>query len=413
MKIAREKQYDILVAGGGLAGVAAAVQAARMGKKVVIVEKTVQLGGLATIGLVNFFVSMCNGRGVQIIKGMADEFLRLAVRYGYDDIPEVWRAGEPGLGATNTRLVTHFSAPVYALALLELTANAGVDVLFDSVVTDLECVGGHIAAALVYGKSGYTRIQAQMFVDTTGDGDLLCMAGIPTVSRGNYHTYIALGTDVIRCRRAAEAQDIEKLYCSCFGGNAALSGKGHPEGMPLWDGTDSDQISAYLKTNQLQLLENIKSGDRQKRDLLTLPAMAQFRTTRHIDGDATLRTEDMYCHQADSIGAICNFEMRDQLYEVPYGTLVKTGFDNIITAGRSAAADGYAWEILRVIPPAILTGQAAGMAASMALDSGCPIARVDIAALQKGLADTGVIIHFNDAWVPGNQKQEYTDIGHI
>ena len=74
--------YDVLVAGGGLAGVAAAVAAARAGKRVLLLEKSQKLGGLATLGLINLFVPMCNGRGKQIIFGMAEEFLRLSIRNG-------------------------------------------------------------------------------------------------------------------------------------------------------------------------------------------------------------------------------------------------------------------------------------------------------------------------------------------
>ena len=69
MEFAKKCKYDVFVAGGGVAGVAAALQAARCNKKAVVIEKSTQLGGLATIGLINLFVPMCNGRGVQIIKG--------------------------------------------------------------------------------------------------------------------------------------------------------------------------------------------------------------------------------------------------------------------------------------------------------------------------------------------------------
>ncbi len=81
-------KYDVIVAGAGVAGVAAALGAKRAGKKVLLIEKTITPGGLATIGLVNFFVPMCNGRGTVIIKGMAEEFLRLSIKYGFDSIPE-------------------------------------------------------------------------------------------------------------------------------------------------------------------------------------------------------------------------------------------------------------------------------------------------------------------------------------
>ena len=87
--------YDVIAAGGGVAGAAAALAAARAGKRTLLLEKATALGGLATIGLINFFVPMCNGRGRQIIFGMAEEFLQLARKHGYDDLPEVWKNGEP------------------------------------------------------------------------------------------------------------------------------------------------------------------------------------------------------------------------------------------------------------------------------------------------------------------------------
>jgi hypothetical protein len=142
--------------------------------------------------------------------------------------------------------------------------------------------------------------------------------------------------------------------------------------------------------------------------------MPQFRTTRRIDGDYTLTTEDKYKHFEDSIGAICDFDNRDILYEVPYRTLVRRGFDNIITAGRSAAAEGYAWDVLRVIPPAIITGQAAGDAAGISIDSGVSIAEINLPKLQKTLEEEKVIIHFDDSLIPEDtEKVESVDIGHF
>jgi hypothetical protein len=141
--------------------------------------------------------------------------------------------------------------------------------------------------------------------------------------------------------------------------------------------------------------------------------MPSFRTTCRIDGDYTLKTDDVYKHFDDSVGAICDFTYKDLLYEVPLRTLVRKGFPNMITAGRSASGEGYAWDVLRVIPPAILTGQAAGVAASLSLDAGCAIADVDIPTLQSVLASQNVMIHFDDAWIPEDKRGETVDIGHI
>ena len=80
--------------------------------------------------------------------------------------------------------------------------------------------------------------------------------------------------------------------------------------------------------------------------------------------------------------------------------MVKSGYDNMITAGRTVAGEGYAWDVLRVIPPAIITGQAAGQAAAQALNERCAIAKVNMPALQAALAQQRVQIHFNNADVP-------------
>ena len=86
--------YDVIVAGAGVAGIAAAINAKRAGKSVLLIEKSINMGGLATIGLINLFVPMCNGHGIAICKGMAEELLRMSIRYSYDTLPEHWQNPE-------------------------------------------------------------------------------------------------------------------------------------------------------------------------------------------------------------------------------------------------------------------------------------------------------------------------------
>ncbi|MBR4058995.1 MAG: FAD-dependent oxidoreductase [Lachnospiraceae bacterium] len=399
-------EYDVIVAGGGVAGVAAAVAAKRMGKSVLLIEKSIGLGGLATNGLVNLFVPMCNGRGVQIIKGMAEELLRLSVKYGYDTIPEAWQNGEPGNGE-RTRYVTKFSGPIFTLALIDFVHGEGVDLLFDTIITAPVMEGNVCRGLIVENKTGCEFYGAKMVIDTTGDADVLYRAGVPTVQGQNYHTYAPKSVTLDSCRKAAEAEDMSKLYGSfIMGGRANLYGGNQPEGKPTRGGTTVKDITEYVIENHIECLENIKDSDRRKRTIVTLPTMPQFRTTRHIDGDYVLQTEDAYKHFDDSIAAICDFDRRDYLYEVPYRTLTRKGFPNLITAGRSAAAAGYAWDVLRVIPPAILTGQAAGVACAMALDDGTGLDNIDICKLQKILESQDVMIHFDDALVPAKEEED-------
>ena len=406
--------YDVIVAGGGVAGAAAAVSAARHGVRTLLIEKTVNPGGLATNGLVNFFVPMCNGRGKQIVTGLAEEFLRLSVRYGFDTLPPEWKDGEPDK-PTNVRYVTRFSAPVFSLALAELLVQSGVDILYDTVVSrPVSTVPGTIDGLITESKSGREYYAAQTFIDATGDADILYRAGAPTVPGRNFFTYYAYAVSADSMKKAAEAGDVSQAYFPLHGGAATLYGTHQPEGERLYEGTTNADVTEYMLKNQLLALETVKQHDRRRYDVTMLPAMAQLRTTRRIDGAYTLTERDKYVHHADSVGAICDFDNRDYLYEVPFRTLYNHALQNVLTAGRSAAAEGYAWDVLRVIPPAILTGQAAGTAAAIGVKAGIPPVRVDIAVLQKALEKDGVTVHFDDALVPGRDAADTkADVGHL
>ena len=122
---------------------------------------------------------------------------------------------------------------------------------------------------------------------------------------------------------------------------------------------------------------------------------------------------DAYRHFDDSVCAICDFDRRDFLYEVTYRVMVKTGYDNIIAAGRCTSGSGYGWDVLRVIPVAILTGQVSGIACSQMLDSGADICGVDISALQAELERENVKIHFDDDLIPEVIESVRVDVGEM
>ena len=405
-KIECRGSYDVIVAGGGVAGCAAALSAVRSGKSALIIEKSQIFGGLATLGLINFFVPMCNGRGKQIIYGMAEEFLSLSIKYGYDTIPEIWKNGDPANYPENgPRYITHYSADIFALALTEQLHTEGVDIMFDSVVSMPVMNGCHCDGLIIENKSGREYYEGKIIIDTTGDADVLYRAGVPTVQRGNFYTYIAKLITIDSCRKAAESGNIRDAMTGIAGGGSSLYGKGHPQGMPLFTGTTSKDVNNYLITNQLHMLSKLKQTDRFSRNVVTLPGMCQYRTTRRIDGDYVLREADVYRHFDDSVGAINDFDRRDYLYEIPYGTLICSKYDNLLTAGRSAAGEGYAWDVLRVIPPAIISGQAAGLAAAQAIDEACGVGAIDIRKLQASLEAGNVDIHFDDADIPEKDRR--------
>lgn len=411
-KIKKAGKWQVVVCGGGVAGVAAAVAAARAGKKTLLIEKTLSLGGLATNGLVNYFVPMCNGRGKQIIFGMADEMLRLAMKTGWTTVKDCWKHDYP---EKQGRLDGKFSPAIFALALSDMLHTSGAELYLDTVISGAEVENGHIKGIVIDSKSGREYIEADFFVDTTGDADLLWRAGVPTVTGGNYFTYYAFGMNFDTMRSALEKKDISAAYRWYMGGRANLYGGGQPEGRRLYTGVTKEDVTEYVLENQKLLYESISKEDKNSFDLTLLPVMPQMRTTRRIDGDATFSEKDAYVHFSDSVCAINDFDRCDFLYEVRFGTLVKNGFDNVITAGRTASASGYGWDVLRVIPPAILTGQAAGNACSLAIDEGKPIYGITVEKLQSVMEKQNSPVHFDDALVPKDKTktEKGEDNGHI
>lgn len=404
-EIPEKAPYDLIVCGGGVAGAAAALAARRAGCSVLLAEKGTILGGLATAGLINLFVPLCNGRGQQIVNGLAEEFLRLAIRHGYDTLPEIWRNGEPA-EATAERCMTAFSPCIFALALTELLAAAGVELLFDAVAAEPVMSGTHCDGVIFQTKAGREFRRAGIVIDATGDADLLVRAGVPVVRGRNFFTYFGRRITLESCRHAAETGDIGKAFLGIAASNADLYGNRQPDGVEKITGTEPEEISSYLTANHRRMLAELRRSGRRERDVIGLPTVPQFRTTRRIDGEYTLSETDLYRHFPDSVGTVCDFERCDRLFEVPYRTLMRSPYDNLLTCGRSAAGIDYLWDILRVIPAAILTGQAAGTAAALALETGGNLLAPELPKLQRRLAATGVMIHFPDSLVPAQPAEE-------
>jgi len=398
-----KKNYDIIVAGGGVAGVAAALTARRCGKTVLLLEKSILLGGLATLGLVNYFVPMDDGKGHQVCFGMADEWLRESDLYGYGTIAPEWRSRMNGMPAQKTtkRLNQHFSAYIFAMQLTEKVVNAGVDLLFDCLATEPVMENGVCRGVVTESKSGRQYFEGKMIIDTTGDADLLRRVGVPTENGKNYSVYMGDIVSLDSCKKALETGMIRDIYESFYGSYGKSTGRDHPEGVPNWSGTTVEDVTDYAVYNQLQMLEKLKqNGLGHTREVVRIPHMPQFRTTCHMVGDYVLKKEDENRHFDDSVAAINDLLRRGYLFEVPLRCLCRRDYPNLLTAGRCASAEGHGWEVLRPIPPAILTGQAAANAACLAIDEDCPVSDVDIRKLQDILENRDrVMIHFPDEWL--------------
>ena len=312
-------------------------------------------------------------------------------------------------------MVNRYSPYIFALQLTEQIQKEGVDLLFDCIAAQPIMEGNRCVGVVTESKSGREYYEADAVIDTTGDCDILRRAGVPVVAGQNFYTYVGKKITLDTCREAVEKGNIRYAYKNYSGGGINLYGKDQPAEKPLWSGLTVEEVTDYLVDNQLEMLRKVKEEDRNSRDIAMLPMMPNFRTTCRIEGDYTLQEEDHYRHFEDSVCAINDFDRKDFLYEVPLRCLCRKEFPNLITAGRSASAAGYAWDIVRVIPPAILTGQAAAEAAALALETNRPVAEVDIATLQVRLEkDDNILIHFPEEWVPAEIKVEsgHTE-GHL
>lgn len=398
-KLSMKKEYDIIVCGGGVAGVAAAVTAANHGHSVLLLEKSNILGGLATLGLINFFVPMCNGRGKQIIFGLCEKWTRMSALYGYDTIQPEWKDGEPK-EPTTVKYCQRYSPYIFALQLTEEIGKCGADLLFDCIACDPVMEGNVCKGVITESKGGTEYYGCKMLIDVTGDCDVLRRGGVPVVAGENFYTYVGKMINLDTCQKAIDSHDIRLAFTGLAGGSINLYGDNQPADIPRWSGLSAEEVTDYLVRNQLHMLDKLKGDDRFSREIAMLPMMPQFRTTAHIAGDYSLKVQDVYKHFDDSICAINDFEHRDHLFEVPLRTITRKDYPNMLTAGRGASGIGYGWDLLRVIPPAIITGQAAALAASHALKEKTGVAQVDIRALQHALEKENIMVHFPDEYIP-------------
>jgi hypothetical protein len=384
-------KYDVIVVGGGIAGVGAALAARRNGCRVLIIEKSVVLGGLATLGLIAIYLPLCDGRGKKVTGGIAEELLHLSIKYGYNDLAPEWKDGK-GVGAKK-RYTTSFSPSEFIYALDELMTSEGIDLSFDTVFCKPVMDGRSCRGVIVENKSGRRAYTAKMFVDASGDSDLFFRAGAGCVEEKNYLAYWFYRTDLQRMQKAVESGNVMDGICLEWRGSFRQDGS-YTLGQKNYRGTSGKDVTRFILNGRKILKEEMDRNRKDKGSLIALPGMAQFRRTRRIKGLYLLKETDALKHFDDSIGCTGHWMKPGIVYEIPYRALVSRDISNVLASGRMISASGDAWEATRVIPPAALTGQAAGIAAALAIRKKCPVAEVPVANLQKGLQDSGILLHY-------------------
>jgi hypothetical protein len=399
-------EYDVIVVGGGVAGVSAALSAARHNAKVLIIEKQVVFGGLATAGHVIYYDPLCDGMGHKVYSGVSEELFYTSIKYGYNTLAGEWRGGPPEV-ATQKRYSTVFNGPAFIFALDELVVSAKIDILFDTVFCDVDMNDGVCNAIIVENKSGRQAYRCKAVVDASGDADVLFHAGAPCVEQGSHVTYWSYFlSDKSEEYRGISGPPPWNVKAMILGNDR---GSDLPADTPQYRGTDVRHITEFLLQSRKWALEKIKSDPSLV--YTSFPSQAQYRTTRRLKGEHTLRTEDAGRHFSDSIGCASIFNIAEPVYEIPFGSLITKSVKNIFAAGRIvSAANGHAWEITRTIPACAQTGQAAGSAAAILVSTGKAVVIEDLQAMLKedGVVNTmsDPMIKQSEHWLEGWRELE-------
>lgn len=379
------KKYDIVICGGGIAGCAAAIAAARRGKKCALIEKTVFPGGLATSGLVLVYLPLCDGKGKQIIYGLSEELLHLSNRYGPVDVDPKWKEGKG-------RYQVHFSPASFVLALDEMLTGCGVDVWYDTLVIGTEVEEDRLRKIKIANKSGILEIAADIFVDSTGDADLAAYSGCECMNATN-----AMVTWVVEHREAEESsrftfgKDLSTLIMS-----SPITNSDTPPGI------DGRLVTDFLLEGRRRYRERLKEDyrdgkeSRMTRYPMLLPSMVPLRHTRCIKGKFVLNDNMSEQDFPDSIGLIPEWRGVGPAWSVPYRTLVPEKLRGLLAAGRCVSSINDACELTRVIPAAALTGEVAGIAAALSLDQNLLPDELPYESLKKVLVNQGFPLTFKD-----------------
>ena len=364
--------YDVAVAGGGVAGIAAALSAARAGAQTVLLERQFALGGLATLGLVTIYLPLCDGCGRQVSFGIAEELLRLSV--SLDAPPPAilrWKETKP-----KSRYQCAFNPHQFAILAEKLLLDAGVDILYGIQVCGASVSDGSIEAVLCESISGRTAIRAKSFVDASGDA-VLCRAA------GEETTVFARKNILAAWYYTAKEYHLHMLGVADLPEGERLAA---PINHKRYTGLTCESQTAFMLDAHQALLEDfLKKGNfTPEHQLAGIAAIPQLRMTRRLVGitEVTEHTGPV----PDSIGLIGNWKRPGPVYELPFSCLYGKKVRNLITAGRCISADEAMWDNTRVIPACAVTGEAAGLAAAMSQDfPSLPIENLRSILKQRGI----------------------------
>jgi hypothetical protein len=423
-------ETDVLVVGGGPAGVTAAVSAARLGARVVLAERYNHLGGLSTGGLVIWIDRMSGWDGDPLIRGLGEEMLDRLPADAIKGPQRVdWGSREEAAVAQWAPRHSAFHgivtwAPMtdpemLKLAALNMVTESGVDLMLHSWVAAPLIEDGKAAGAILESKQGRMAVRAKIVIDTTGDGDMFAQAGEDfegDVEGDDIHhcantASLLGGIDVPRWMRF-RTEDPDGFKAFMREGRAQTTHFIQP--MAGWrDDTVvfmGPRFAGFnvLKVDDLTTLELmsrqsiVELHDYFRRHapgfenawiMLTAPQLGA-RHSRRLAGQTIMTGESTKSGVilADEIGVSPSLSPNLPDVSAPYGALLPVKTDNLLVAGRHISTDSQTHTFMREIPQCWLTGHAAGAAAALSVNAGVSPRDVNMGDLQSALSKQGAFI---------------------
>ncbi|MDO5554859.1 MAG: FAD-dependent oxidoreductase [Planctomycetia bacterium] len=372
---------DVLVLGGGTAGCAAAIAAARAGVKVTLVERYNHFGGLATGGLVLIILGhWTEGKKIQVCQGIGEEMMARLEKLPYGIVNR-----KPGANPT-------IDAEAYKYLLVEMLTEAGVDIWLHSLATDAIVSDNTVRGVVFQTKTGPQAILAKQTIDTTGDGDIFASAGA-AYDRRDYH--IGLPARIGDVPKMQPGQKRPRNYgdLTPIDDIRWLNMRGKTT-----DGLDAKNLSnlelEYRKKiwqNYITLREQEGFGDVKM--IETAPQLG-VRITRVLKGVVELTREGAENNVKfdDCVGLGGAWFGDHQAWQLPLRALLPEKIDNLLTAGRSISTDPRMSDLIRVIPNCWVSGQGAGCAAAAAVLQDVLVRNVDYSKLRQILVDQNVYL---------------------
>lgn len=380
---------DLLVVGGGPAGITAALSAARCGVKTLLIERYNHLGGLWTGGLVLPLLSTHarnqNGEKQKVIFGIAEEIT----------------ARMRALGMEQTEQDPTIDPEAAKYLFDQMLAEAGVQVLLHCWAVNVLTSSNRITAVIIESKSGRLAIQPKFVVDASGDDDVFALSGEDYV---NYPYHIALFHRLGNMDTVAPA--LSESLGLRLGYPTPISGVRwvHMTGEKDCDGLDIRTLTRVTIESRRAIWEQVQALQRmpgcEQVFLLDTPAQTGVRVTRVLEGQYKVTLEDSFTFREfpDVIGMCGAWRdipyqgaevPREQrpLWQIPLRSLIPRKTGNLLVAGRCFSYEKGLTEDARIIGAALLTGHAAGAAAAVCLRHNTDVQQTDAPSVQKILLD--------------------------